>query len=75
MPPGGVVAARDGDYAGFTWYPAVPELDEWQALYQRVARSNGGEPDAGRRLLSWALAAGFTDVTPCSWPPGCSPRP
>jgi hypothetical protein len=29
-----------------------------------VARSNGGEPDAGRRLLSWALAAGFTDVTP-----------
>ena len=62
--PGGVVAARDGDYAGFTWYPRVPELDEWQALYQRVARSNGGEPDAGRQLLSWALAAGFTDVTP-----------
>ena len=62
--PGGVVAARDGDYAGFTWYPRLPELDEWQALYQRVARSNGGEPDAGRRLLSWALAAGFTDVTP-----------
>ena len=29
-----------------------------------MARSNGGEPDAGRRLLSWALAAGFTDVTP-----------
>ena len=62
--PGGVVAARDGDYAAFTWFPRLPELDEWQALYQRVARSNGGEPDAGRRLLSWALAAGFTDVTP-----------
>jgi SAM-dependent methyltransferase len=62
--PGGVVAARDGDYAGFTWYPRLPSLDDWQALYQRVARSNGGEPDAGRRLLSWALAAGFTDVTP-----------
>jgi len=27
-----------------------------------VARSNGGEPDAGRRLLSWARAAGFDDV-------------
>lgn len=61
--PGGIVAARDSDYAAFTWYPQVPELDEWLALYQRAARANGGEPDAGRRLLSWARAAGFTDVT------------
>jgi SAM-dependent methyltransferase len=61
--PGGVVAARDGDYAAFTWYPSVPELDEWLDLYQRATRDNGGEPDAGRRLLSWARAAGFTDVT------------
>ena len=60
--PGGVVAARDSDYAAITWYPAVPELDEWLALYQRVARHNGGEPDAGRRLLAWARAAGFADV-------------
>ncbi|GLY01691.1 hypothetical protein Acsp01_20700 [Actinoplanes sp. NBRC 101535] len=61
--PGGVVAARDSDYATFTWFPVVPELDEWLALYQRVARANGGEPDAGRRLYAWARAAGFTDVT------------
>ncbi|WP_221326244.1 class I SAM-dependent methyltransferase [Actinoplanes sp. L3-i22] len=61
--PGGLVAARDSDYAGFTWFPLVPELDEWLALYQRIARGNGGEPDAGRRMLSWARAAGFTDVT------------
>jgi ubiquinone/menaquinone biosynthesis C-methylase UbiE len=62
--PGGIVAVRDADYAAFTWFPTVPELDEWLALYRRVARRNGGEPDAGRRLLSWAYAAGFTDVTP-----------
>ncbi|NUK46271.1 methyltransferase domain-containing protein [Streptomyces lunaelactis] len=61
--PGGIVAARDSDYGAFTWYPAIPALDEWQHLYQRVARANGGEPDAGRRLLSWARAAGFTDIT------------
>jgi SAM-dependent methyltransferase len=61
--PGGVVAARDSDYGAFTWFPEVPALDEWQELYQRVARANGGEPDAGRRLLSWARAAGFTDIT------------
>ncbi|MFF0063433.1 class I SAM-dependent methyltransferase [Streptomyces sp. NPDC005279] len=61
--PGGIVAARDSDYGAFTWFPEVPALDGWQSLYQRVARANGGEPDAGRRLLSWARAAGFSDIT------------
>jgi SAM-dependent methyltransferase len=64
--PGGVIAVRDSDYAAFTWYPQLPELDEWMALYQKVARGNGGEPDAGRRLLAWAHAAGLTDVTATS---------
>jgi SAM-dependent methyltransferase len=64
--PGGIVAARDSDYAAFAWYPALPELDEWMDLYQRVARANGGEPDAGRRMLAWARAAGLDDVTATS---------
>jgi SAM-dependent methyltransferase len=64
--PGGVVAVRDSDYAAFTWFPALPELDEWLTLYEEIARGNGGEPDAGRRLLRWAHAAGFTDVTASS---------
>lgn len=62
--PGGVVAARDVDYAGFIWFPQLPALDLWRDLYQQAARANRGEPDAGRRLLSWARAAGFDDVTP-----------
>ncbi|WP_129843187.1 methyltransferase domain-containing protein [Streptomyces sp. RFCAC02] len=61
--PGGVVAVRDVDYATMTWFPEVPGLDGWLDLYRRVARANGGEPDAGRRLLSWARAAGFTGIT------------
>ncbi|MFD6993262.1 class I SAM-dependent methyltransferase [Streptomyces sp. NPDC059943] len=61
--PGGVVAARDSDYGAFTWFPSSLELDGWQELYRRVARANGGEPDAGRRLRSWARHAGFTDIT------------
>ncbi|WP_228973688.1 methyltransferase domain-containing protein [Streptomyces sp. DH12] len=61
--PGGVVAARDSDYAAFAWYPELPGLEEWRNLYRRVARSNGGEPDAGRRLSAWARRAGFTDIT------------
>lgn len=47
--PGGIVAARDVDYATMVWYPEVPALSDWLDLYYRVARHNGGEPDAGRR--------------------------
>lgn len=57
--PGGVVAVRDADYAAFTWWPRVPALDRWLDLYETAARANGGEPDAGRRLLGWAIEAGF----------------
>lgn len=60
--PGGLVAARDSDYAAMTWYPDVPELDAWLDLYHRVARGNRAEPDAGRRLTAWARAAGFGEV-------------
>jgi len=60
--PDGLVAARDGDYGGFFWFPAESGLTEWQALYRNVARALGGEPDAGRHLLSWARQAGFADV-------------
>jgi len=67
--PGGVIAVRDSDYAAFAWFPRLPELDEWLDLYRRIARGNGGEPDAGRQLLSWAHAAGLTDAiaTSSTW--------
>lgn len=60
--PGGVVAARDSDYGHFSWHPASPGLARWLELYDAAARANGGEPDAGRRLLAWAHAAGASDV-------------
>src|ERR1022692_560544 len=67
--PGGVVAARDGDYGGMFWFPEDPQLGEWQDLYRRVARALNGEPDAGRRMLHWARAAGFEEieVSASSW--------
>ena len=61
--PEGIVAARDADYAAMTWYPADPRLDRWLAVYRAVAHGNGAEPDAGRRLLAWANAAGAGEVT------------
>ncbi|MFE1171126.1 class I SAM-dependent methyltransferase [Streptomyces sp. NPDC058773] len=57
--PGGLVAVRDADYAAMTWYPETDGLADWLRLYQRVARANGGEPNAGRRLHAWARRAGF----------------
>lgn len=60
--PGGVVAVRDVDYAGTIIHPRTEGIALWESLYQSVHRSNGGEPDAGRRLKEWALEAGFEDV-------------
>ncbi len=62
--PGGRVAVRDGDYAGFTWAPADPRLERWLDVYRRVARGNDAEPDAGRHLLGWAQEAGFAAIEP-----------
>lgn len=61
--PGGIIAIRDSDYGGFRWFPQSEVLDRWLACYLDAARRNGGSPDAGRRLLSWARAAGFEDIT------------
>lgn len=72
--PGGVVAARDADYAGMTWFPLDPRLDRWLELYHQVAVDNGAEPDAGRRLLAWAHQAGYQDVN-CSASVWCHSTP
>ncbi|MGY4645660.1 methyltransferase domain-containing protein [Cellulomonas sp. URHB0016] len=56
---GGVVAVRDADYSGMTWYPPSPGLDEWLALYHEVTQANRAEANAGRKLLSWVREAGF----------------
>lgn len=62
--PGGLLAARDADYAGVIMWPADPRLDRWLQIYRAVAHEGGTEPDAGRRLMAWAHAAGASDVTP-----------
>jgi SAM-dependent methyltransferase len=67
--PSGIVAARDADYSAMTWFPDHPGLNRWLQLYLQVARRNGGEPDAGRRLRHWAMEAGFGSVvsTASAW--------
>jgi len=60
--PGGLVAARDVDYATMCASPKDARLDRWLELYHQVAYRNDAEPDAGRYLLSWARRAGFEAI-------------
>ncbi len=61
--PGGIVAARDADYASMVWYPELDGLARWMEVYQAASRANHAEPNAGRRLVAWCHAAGLTDLT------------
>ena len=49
---------------GIHLVPAASAARPLDDLYSAAARANGGEPDAGRRLLAWARQAGFDDITP-----------
>ena len=60
--PGGIVAVRDAVYSAMAWYPEPEGMKLWRSVYMATARANGGEPDAGGRLLAWAHRAGFTEV-------------
>ena len=62
LKPGGLLALRDSDYGAFTWAPADHRLDRWLELYHQVTRRNGADADAGRSLLAWVRAAGFSGV-------------
>ncbi len=59
---GGLVAVRDGDYPAMRYFPDDADLTRAFAAYGAVTRANGAHWDAGRRLLSWAHRAGFTEV-------------
>jgi SAM-dependent methyltransferase len=61
--PGGLVAARDGDYPAFTFAPDEMDMRRSIAAYGELTRVNRANWDAGRQLLGWAHAAGFTEVT------------
>jgi hypothetical protein len=37
-------------------------LDRWLEVYRAVCRRNGAEPDAGRYLEQWAVAAGLGEL-------------
>jgi 2-polyprenyl-3-methyl-5-hydroxy-6-metoxy-1,4-benzoquinol methylase len=70
--PGGVVAVREVDFGTAAAHPDV--VTDWLEVYAAAARALGGEPYAGRHLLSWTRAAGFDDVR-CSASTWCFATP
>jgi len=60
--PGGILAVRDSDYGGFVCAPWDRLLDRWMELYHQVCSRNGADADAGRHLLGWTQAAGFSEI-------------
>ena len=62
--PGGLVAARDGDYPAMIAHPPYAELERSLVAYRAATRANGAQCDAGRKILGWAHQAGFTSVVP-----------
>lgn len=50
---------KDAAFLGMTCYPDVPGMNGWRDMYIKVARSNCGEPNAGRQLHAGARKAGF----------------
>lgn len=56
-----LVCAREADRGTMSLYPpdSAGSLARFDTMWYAVSRAGGGEPDAGRRMKSWALAAGF----------------
>lgn len=56
--PGGIVAAREGDFETECIWPELPGLVHFHAFVAKFMTMAGGSPTAGRQLLSWAIKAG-----------------
>ncbi len=50
---GGIVGVREVDWGTFAAHPESQALDDFRRVYDAVAVRNGGNPRAGRHMLSW----------------------
>ena len=59
---GGCVACREPDWDTMVIYPLSASLAQWQRAQRELNVTVGSEPNTGRHLASWALAAGFDGI-------------
>lgn len=57
--PGGLVAAREADFGDAILYPSTETFKTWRETCEAIFCSGGAEAQAGRKLVRWALEAGF----------------
>ena len=57
--PGGIVACRESDFDTATHYPETKGVADLKDMLVTMARSRGGEPNAGRHLIAWARKSGI----------------
>jgi SAM-dependent methyltransferase len=62
LKPGGVVGVKEFDHGGDLVYPRDPAVEKYGELYLRLRRENGHDPETGRKIGAWLLAAGFGDL-------------
>ncbi len=60
--PGGAVVVEDIDHAAIFCYPACPALERYKALYDRVIRLKGGDPEIGPKVPDLLRQAGLHDL-------------
>lgn len=62
LKPGGVIGVKDFDHGGDLIYPTGPGLEKYAELYVRLRRSNGHDPESGRKIGGLLSEAGFVDL-------------
>jgi SAM-dependent methyltransferase len=62
LKPDGLIGLRDGDWGSGLLYPANAAVEEMMAIYGRLWRQNGGNPEQGRWQRGLLRAAGFRDL-------------
>lgn len=60
--PGGVLVVEDIDHQGMFWYPASEAYERNHALYARLIRGRGGDPNIGAKLPDLLWRAGLEGV-------------
>lgn len=62
LKPGGVIGVKDFDHGGDLIYPRGAGLEKYAELYVRLRRSNGHDPESGRKIGGLLNEAGFVDL-------------
>ncbi len=58
MRPGGVLVVEDADFDGLFCHPPCAAFDFYAEKYRAVLRSQGGDPEMGRKVYRLFLDAG-----------------